>query len=374
MQKNMLETKGWVHLQRYVSSTEEAKFMTFKGGRKFLGETSFKQLVRVLTSGNELLVKSVDYVKGVLVHDNISVLQRIIDDHLDVGATKQRQVLSDELTILGNYLKVQYKQHHAPLDHCAGCDSHGVNYGLELPTEELSQREPHYSTMAKGDLEKLVASRKIRAPSGAKSNVTNISRVLDHDDWVGLEKISDESIGEQLQIPKDKESHDMLLANIGKLTKKNMETLASKYNICFPQKFCKKKDCHEALVAALKDRFDNQQGMCTCFCMRGVSGLLLFVGLKEGGNKDRSILSKSKYLTHQFLTFQLQMQLMLVIILLPLLLVIHLLHSLNAVISMTRMNPPNWKMRRGRSQTRTRQQTPKDVMVAITSTGSCLRG
>jgi hypothetical protein len=259
--QNMLETKGWVHLQKFISSTEEAKFLTLKGGRKFLGETSFKQLVRVLTSGDEKLVKSVDYVKGMLVHDNISVLQRIIDDHLDVGASKQRQVLSDELTILGNYLKVQYKQHHAPLDHCAGCDSHGVNYGLELPTEELN-REPHYSTMAKGDLEKLVASRKIPAPSRAKSNVTHLSRMLDYDDWVGLEKISDEIIGEQLQIPKDQESFDLLLADIGKLTKKNMVTLASKYNISL--NFRKKKDYHEALVAALNYTYDNQQGMCTC--------------------------------------------------------------------------------------------------------------
>ena len=82
--QGLLETKGWINLSKQALKNDitQATLKAFKGGTNMLGRTSFLQLVRVLTSGDERLITSVDYVKGILIHDNVMGLQQIINDHL----------------------------------------------------------------------------------------------------------------------------------------------------------------------------------------------------------------------------------------------------------------------------------------------------
>jgi hypothetical protein len=82
----------------------------FKGGKNDIRRTSFFKLVKALTVGDEKLVASVDYVKGVFVHDVIDVLQCIIDDRITSLSSNQK-ALMDKLTILSNFVKNHYKDH-----------------------------------------------------------------------------------------------------------------------------------------------------------------------------------------------------------------------------------------------------------------------
>jgi hypothetical protein len=90
-----------------------------------VGRTTFTNLVRVLTSGDEKLVRAVDYVSGTLINDSVQVLQRIIDTLL-----AEDDHLSRLLEILRNFLKVQYNLHVPRTD---GFPMHGINYGSALP-------------------------------------------------------------------------------------------------------------------------------------------------------------------------------------------------------------------------------------------------
>jgi hypothetical protein len=179
---SMHETKGWVHLQKFFDEEvqkETPKLMTFKGGKKFLERTSFLLLVRVLTMGDEKLVKGVDYVKGVLIHDNVATLQKIIDQHLTDSA-KDQQNLTKELTILANFLKLQYKNQTKDTD--IPVDTHGLVRGLQIPSKAFAM--PHYSAMNQDQLSKLVADRGLVGLPN-KANITQMSRALDFFDWTG---------------------------------------------------------------------------------------------------------------------------------------------------------------------------------------------
>jgi hypothetical protein len=244
-----------VHLQRYGPrlDQEQPKMEAFRGCKIFIGETSFKLLVRVLTSGDERLVKSVDYVKGLLIHDNIATLQRIINDLLD-GSAKQKKQMTDNLTILGNYLKVQYKK-HASMPNSARCDAHGLMYGLSAATNS-QQMKPHYSTMDLVELEELVADRKllgIRAPK----NVSKLARALDFDDWAGQDSSTDTM---ESDFPKDQASFDALILELSTLKRADLEAVAEHHELRFAASRWSKKEYLEALTMALDDKFTNQSG------------------------------------------------------------------------------------------------------------------
>jgi hypothetical protein len=245
-ENNLFGIKGWVHLQRYEArlDQEQPRMEAFKGGKQFLGETSFKLLVRVLTSGDERLVKSVDYVKGLLIHDNIMTLQRIINDLLDRSAYQQ-QKLTDNLTILGNYLKVQYKK-HASMPNSARCDAHGLLYGLTATNSQPTK--PHYSNMDLPQLKQLLVSRNLFIKATKSKNVTMIARALDFDDWSGF--------------PKDQASFDALILKLKGLKKAGLVAVAEQHELCIAGHWRRgsTKVYLEGLTMALDDKFTNRIG------------------------------------------------------------------------------------------------------------------
>jgi hypothetical protein len=254
-EKDLFDIKGWVHLQRYDVrlDQEQPKMEAFRGGKMFLGETSFKLLVRVLTSGDERLVKSVNYVKGILIHDNIMTLQRIINDLLDGSPTRQK-TFTDNLTILGNYLKVQYKN-HASMPNSARCDAHGLLYGLTAVTNS-QQMKPHYSTMDLVELKELAVGRKLQGLPKSK-NVSNMARALDFDDWVGQD--STETM--DCDFPKDQASFDALILGLKLLTKTELEAVAKHHGILIAKSSRWKKVAYlDALKTALDVKFTNKLG------------------------------------------------------------------------------------------------------------------
>ena len=107
--------KGWVSLQKYIdpqrTPTKEPTLCAFRGGKQQLRRTTFMILVGALTSGNEKLVRSIDYVKGVLVHDPLDVLQEIITAR--IPSTDLNKELTQKLTIVGIFLKNQFQHHVA---------------------------------------------------------------------------------------------------------------------------------------------------------------------------------------------------------------------------------------------------------------------
>jgi hypothetical protein len=236
-ENELLDVKGWCTLQRYMVrlGREKPKMEAFQGGKMFLGETSFTLLVRVLTSGYEQLVKSVNYVKGILIHDNIMTLQRIINDVLH-GYPKQKQTLTDNLTILGNYLKVQYKN-HASMPNSARCDAHGLLYGLTAATN-LQQTKPHYSTMHLVELKELVAGRELLGIPSTK-NVSKLARALEFDDWVGQDSSTDTT---DCDFPKDQASFDALILELQLLKRPELEAVAEHQGILFAKSFRLKAD------------------------------------------------------------------------------------------------------------------------------------
>jgi hypothetical protein len=263
---DLLENKGWRHLSKQFVKNDvaQATFTTFKGGTKMLGRTSFLQLVRVLTSGDERLITSVEYAKGILIHDNVMGLQKIIDDHLG-GMFSQHQSITKELTVLGNYLKVQYK-HHTDKKHSDGiaCDAHGLEQGLKVaPLYQGGNR--HYSAMNLSELQDLIAERKLQRPSGAQ-NVTKLARFLDYVDCNGIEQYNEENqsrmVGESLKkLPKDQASLECLMSSLEGMKKKQMIEVAETYNVNIPK--------HNALVRyrlmlqdRLQESFDQKQGAC----------------------------------------------------------------------------------------------------------------
>jgi hypothetical protein len=260
---NLLDIKGWVHLKRYLVllEKEKPKMEAFQGGKTFLGETSFKLLVRVLTSGDERLVKSVDYVKGILIHDNIMTLQRIISDLLGGSVTQQKK-LTENLTILGNYLKVQYKK-HASMPNSAQCDVHGLLHGLTSATNP-QQMKPHYSNMGLVELKELVNGRKLLGIRGAK-NVSKLARALDFDDWVGQDSSTDTM---DWDFPKDQASFDALILGLERLKRAELEAVAEHRGILLAKSFRSKADYLNALKMALDDKFTNQLGTLVTVFMK----------------------------------------------------------------------------------------------------------
>ena len=70
---------------------------------------SFYEVLKTLTSREEKLLSAVDYVTGVLVHDQVSLLQRICDEFAPI--TQSRERLTDLLEVIRHFLKQHYSRH-----------------------------------------------------------------------------------------------------------------------------------------------------------------------------------------------------------------------------------------------------------------------
>jgi hypothetical protein len=188
-------------------------------------------------------------------------LQKIIDDHLreDISLCKK---ITKELTVVGNYLKVQYK-HHAVKEHSNGiaCDAHGLEQGLKVaPLYQGGNR--HYSAMNLSELQELIAERKIQRgllPKGAQ-NVTRFARFLDYVDWNQIN--GSNGAGESLsKLPKDQASLEGLLSSLEGNTKNQMIEVAETYIVNMQTKY-NVASYRLVLQNRLKESFEHEQGMC----------------------------------------------------------------------------------------------------------------
>lgn len=173
---DLLDVKGWARLKSKVNEVGtaqvQASLKAFKNGRNVIGRSSFLEMAQVLTNSGEKLVSSVDYVRGVLIHDVVDVLQRIIDD-----CVTSKQKIADLTRMLknaSNFLKNQYKTHVLRED---DCDSHGIDHGLLAPV--VLKTRKHYSCMEKAQLEHLLVEREIPV----KKNSTIVARIHDLEAW-----------------------------------------------------------------------------------------------------------------------------------------------------------------------------------------------
>jgi hypothetical protein len=113
-------------------------------GQPRLGRTSFYEVVKAVTSGEEKIFTAVDYVTGVLVHDTMDKLQTIIEDFSTNDEVKKE--LTRNLELWKNFLKHQYDHHIWKCDDQV--DTHGIDYGLRKlqpskETEAESRDGPH---------------------------------------------------------------------------------------------------------------------------------------------------------------------------------------------------------------------------------------
>lgn len=154
----LLDCRGWKRLKTFVNENtgvagKMGTLKAFRGGRQMLGRTTFLSIARALTGGNKKIISSVDYVKGVLIHDTVDTLQKIITDHI---ISKQQQAhLTKLLMLVSNFLKNQYKNHVERED---GWDSHGIKRGLLL---SAATKPRHFSVMTVQELDAAIEKRGI---------------------------------------------------------------------------------------------------------------------------------------------------------------------------------------------------------------------
>ena len=73
---------------------------------KLLGKSTFLDLVHILTVNNNRVVKTVDYVQGMLLNEPCGTLQRIIDKL--ISCLSMRKDFMKMLEVVRNFLKTQY--------------------------------------------------------------------------------------------------------------------------------------------------------------------------------------------------------------------------------------------------------------------------
>ena len=189
---DLLDEKGWKRLQGYVdmeSISGEPKgsctMKATKGVRKMIGKTAFLGLVRTLTAEDEQLITAVDYVKGVLVHDVVDVLQRIIHDHVIDPSSKAS--LTKMLMVLSNFLKNQYQRHAILLHGGQNTGTHGVHHGLSVLPHEAAK---HYSFFTREELDKELEVRCIKLKKRATSMHAKIVALEEDDESKDVEATS----------------------------------------------------------------------------------------------------------------------------------------------------------------------------------------
>jgi hypothetical protein len=206
-------------------------------------------------------------VKGILIHDNVMVLQRIINDHLWGEKERQKQ-MTTELTKLANCLKVIYKK-HVPMKTTKGCDAHGVLNGLSASVQPQEECQCHYSMMEDSNQLREIAS--IRGIQDIhKKTRAKLIQELDHLDHLDLTNQPDALLAIPCETSafQDRESLDNLLEQIDtgqKMTKARLFEIASSHGISL--KITKKNSTKKALKLALIAGFERVQrdkecGMC----------------------------------------------------------------------------------------------------------------
>ena len=88
----------------------------------------YYEILTKITNGGEEMLTAVDYVTGVLVNDQVTLLQRIVDDLVSID---MKPVLSNYIAIMRTFLKQQYDSHALLEEEEVG--AHGIVYGLTKP-------------------------------------------------------------------------------------------------------------------------------------------------------------------------------------------------------------------------------------------------
>ena len=99
--------------------------------QKSVKRARFLEMINLFTAGETKLIRSVDYVTGILVNDNIETLKRIITHF---GSSKlEKEQLNESLTLMKAFLKYQYDGH---IKYESECPSHSISHalGLEIST------------------------------------------------------------------------------------------------------------------------------------------------------------------------------------------------------------------------------------------------
>ena len=146
-------------------------------------------VAKVLTGGDEKLVRSVDHMKGVLIHDVVDVLQCVINKQ--IKSRSARNNLTCRLTIVSNFLKNQFKDHVNKED---GWDMHGVQHGLAVSPLEFNKPQ-HYSEMDNVEVNKLCRDRVMdyRKKSSKKARIVALE---EHDQKLEDNKTSDSKLSD----------------------------------------------------------------------------------------------------------------------------------------------------------------------------------
>jgi len=125
---------------------------------QFLGETVYKHLVRTLAKDEEHLVRTVDYIVGILVHDQVDTLQRIIDECIIPFDRRKR--LSKHLKIAANYIKNQHKHE---------LNKEKIHYALFVAEKEAKPK--HYSVLGRNKLFRLCEERGIQIQKNSSTKL-----------------------------------------------------------------------------------------------------------------------------------------------------------------------------------------------------------
>ena len=115
--------------------TENTIMIMNASQKRSIPRARFYEILRNITAGGEKMLCAVDYVTGVLVNDQVTLLQRIVDDI--VGAEK-KPVLTNYITIMRIFLKQQYDSHALTQGDEVG--THGIDYGLCKPDLSVPAR------------------------------------------------------------------------------------------------------------------------------------------------------------------------------------------------------------------------------------------
>jgi hypothetical protein len=141
--------------------------------------SSFYTIVKAITHSDEKLLTAVDYVTGVLVNDQVSTLQDMIEAFACTPSRKEE--LTSQLELVRNFLKAQVGAHV-----CRENDSvptHGLEYGLSQPIEGELERAgkcnacdfiPYFIQRMRGEI-----SSSDRDEPKAADSVQDALRVLD---------------------------------------------------------------------------------------------------------------------------------------------------------------------------------------------------
>lgn len=271
LKNDLLKKEGWVRIGASVErkmagqSKMQRTMRAFRHRRNMLGRTSFKDLVRALTNGDEKMITAVDYVRGELVHNPTDGIQQLIEDVVDNPA--HRKSLTKKVTIVSNFLKNQFKAHIGEDDVPSSAGTHGLVHSLTVPPMPPN----HYSTMAGGDITRLLEERREKLmsqgfdlPDKAKTKVAKIVQLEWFDTRDTGVVLEDGPLGDKMGDDAGENAEDQLLtATTGSNNTTGSEDSASTNTTC--RSFPPKTEEYAQQLAAMKiDQLRNeikQQGL-----------------------------------------------------------------------------------------------------------------